>query len=129
MLERSYRLLAAQEGFYYGHELRDNKADFNVAEYVVIEGEFDVDRFYQANKSVLADIETLSFVFRSHDGHGRQQHLPRPVKLELVDLRGLSTGFEIALSQMTVDSAKPFDITNDVLYRQCLYRISDSCQL
>ncbi|MFD2836112.1 hypothetical protein ACFS3C_04305 [Azotobacter vinelandii] len=49
--------------FYYGHELRDNKADFNVAEYVVIEGEFDVDRFYQANKSVLADIETLSFVF------------------------------------------------------------------
>ncbi|MBE2998654.1 amino acid adenylation domain-containing protein [Nocardiopsis sp. HNM0947] len=86
---RRLPLTAAQKGLWYAQQLDPGNPLYNIAEYVELRGDLDVERFTQAVRSMVLETEALHLVFgEDEDGPWQRVEPPDDWHMPVVDLRG-----------------------------------------
>lgn len=106
---------------------------YNVSRAIRLRGHLDIDALQRALDALIARHEVLRSTFDRVDGEPRQiVHAPRPVRIELVDVRGaesLDARVAAAAEASQRLSKRPFDLTRDLQLRATIIRIADDDQV
>ncbi|GAA3866337.1 non-ribosomal peptide synthetase [Streptomyces sedi] len=123
-------VLAAQKGLWFAQQLDPANPAYNIAEYVDVRGEVDVDALARAVDHVVRETEALRVTFGEREGIPHQLlHSRLDMPLPLVDLRGDPDPFEEALRRMRRELSRPADTAVGPLVRVVLYRLADDRHL
>ncbi|MER5885313.1 amino acid adenylation domain-containing protein [Streptomyces sp. NPDC001941] len=138
----AFRLLAAQAGVHFAHQLAGDGTALNTADVVEIDGPLDQALFLRALNRTVAEADTLRLLVDEADGEPVQSVRPvREDEVLLLDLRattpdspdspgspGLATtARERAEAWMRADLTRPVDLTADGgLMTQALIRVDDT---
>ncbi|MCX5461198.1 amino acid adenylation domain-containing protein [Streptomyces sp. FT1] len=123
---RRHPLLGAQEGIWTGHQLDTSSPAYNTAEYVVIEGPVDADRFEIALRRAVEETEALHCVFVADDA-GQPWQVDTAVpewRLHAVDVSEEPDPHAAALRWIHDDIARPVDLSHGPLFGHALFRLA-----
>ncbi|MEU4425280.1 condensation domain-containing protein, partial [Actinoplanes sp. NPDC024001] len=115
-------LMDGQWGVWNAQQLEPDSVAFNVAEYVELRGDLDVDVFAAALRSALDGAEAYRTRFRLVDGGPRQYVAATGADaLEVVDLRTEPRPREAAEAAMRADVRHRMELIDAAMYRHVLY--------
>ncbi|MER5550686.1 amino acid adenylation domain-containing protein [Streptomyces sp. NPDC002793] len=123
---RRHPLLGAQEGIWAGHQLDTSSPAYNTAEYVVIEGPVDVDRFEAALRRAVEETEALHCGFTAdEEGHPWQVDTAVPEwHVHTADHSEAPDPHAAVLRWIEEDIARPVDLTHGPLFGHALFRLA-----
>ncbi|GAA4660426.1 hypothetical protein GCM10023347_09920 [Streptomyces chumphonensis] len=116
-------LLAAQWGIWAAQQFDPDSAAFNTAEYLVIDGPLDPDRFRAAVRRAIAESDALRVRFSVTDGVPRQHVLDDgPATVEYADLTGAPDPHAAAHRRMAADLDHRVDLGTEPVFAHALFR-------
>lgn len=126
--EQALPLSYAQQRFWVTNRMEDGTALHNIPVALKITGELNPKDVEQAFKTIIERHETLRTVY-ADEGEQTVQRVRDQVefKLEQVDMTGhpLSSR-SVAVTQAVFEqSARTFDLSQDVMIRACVYRVAE----
>ncbi len=124
----SFPLSFAQERFWFIDQLEPGNPSYNTPEAWRLSGPLNVAALEQALNEITRRHEILRTNFLVFDGTPMQVvNPPRPVPLEIVDLRSLpASGREAEAARLAVEEGRrPFDLARGTLVRTTLLKLAD----
>ncbi len=118
----------AQERFWFVDQVTGSTAPYNIPVALRLRGDLDVPVLERALSEIARRHEILRTRFADEDGRPVQVvELPRPLTLDVVDLRSLAAGARDAEAKRLVDegTATSFDLTRGPLFRARLLRLEE----
>jgi len=117
-------LTEAQTGIWFAQQVDPGRSDYNIAWYLEIGGDLDVDRLIAAAGQVVEEAECLHVRFVAQNGEPRQ-HLDRQPgwTLPVLDVSDEHDPDGAARSWMRADLAQVVDLTRDPLFAHVLFRL------
>lgn len=118
-------LTGAQAGIWYAQQLEPDNPIYNTAEYIDIKGKLNVEHFEKALQQVMDETDSVHAKFGT-DTNGPWQDISekREIPLVCIDVTEKVDSIQFAKEWMKADTCKPIDITEDILVKQALFKIS-----
>lgn len=124
--DRTHRLSAAQQGIWFGQQIAPDSPLFNIAQYLDLRGDVDVDAISRAARQMFVEAPSLRARFVYTDGVSGQVIDPFDGwTIPCIDLRGESDPHAQALARMHEDATTALDPLSDALLRTELIRVED----
>ncbi|SHG09611.1 non-ribosomal peptide synthetase [Vibrio gazogenes] len=127
--EEQYALIGTQQGIWFGQQVMPRPESFNVAHYIEIDGEIDLERFTQAVNLGVAAADSLHFEYLDVDGDIKQRGFaPQHAQdvLEVMDFSQSAFVAASALAWMKADLETPIELQGtSPRYRHCLIDVSE----
>jgi NRPS condensation-like uncharacterized protein len=121
-------LSAAQLGVWVAQDLDRASPVFNIGQYVQIHGAVDTVLFEAALRRVTRESDALRLVFSETDDGPRQAvHPSLDWNLTTLDFGGQAAPEAAAQTWMTMDMARPQELTGAPLFHFALLRVSPHC--
>ncbi|EKO3672443.1 amino acid adenylation domain-containing protein [Vibrio metschnikovii] len=128
--EERYPLIGTQQGIWFGQQLMLRPEEFNVAHYIELDGDIDLECFSQAVNSGIFAADSLHFHYFEIDGEIKQGIIePKQAQnvLEIMDFSQAASVDESALEWMKEDLATPINLQEaKPRYRHCLIHVGDN---
>ncbi|NAX44993.1 MULTISPECIES: vanchrobactin non-ribosomal peptide synthetase VabF [unclassified Vibrio] len=128
--EDQWPLIGTQQGIWFAEQMMPNPEQFNVAHYVVIQGQIDIELFLNAVAIGLQGVDSLHCHYLESDGSVRQQFYPADEEgqwLEILDFSQAALPEESAREWMKHDLAQRLDISvRKRRFRHCLIDVGSS---
>jgi amino acid adenylation domain-containing protein len=118
----------AQQRLWFLDQLKPNTSAYNVPAAVRLRGKLDLKAFERALRDICLRHEVLNVTFRNVRGRPVQTIQPQPVRLRVVDLRGMPTVEREIAARLLVnaEARQPFDLKQGPLIRTLLFRLDHS---
>ncbi|WP_394145624.1 amino acid adenylation domain-containing protein [Vibrio atypicus] len=123
-------LIGTQQGIWFAQQVMPNPEEFNVAHYVEIEGDIDLDKFANAVKLGIEAADSLHCRYVEIDGEVRQLFSEQRFEtdaLEVLDFSEAADAQQSALNWMEQDLAGVIDLESESpRYRHALIYVGES---
>ena len=120
-----HSLTGAQAGIWYAQQLEPENPIYNTAEYVEINGSLQLEHFEKALRQAIEEADSLHTRFgESEDGPWQEVREQRDFSFHFIDVSGEKNPRQAAESWMKVDLAEAIDLTQDLLFKQALFKVS-----
>ena len=117
---------AAQLGIWRAQQIDPQSPTYNTGEYAGIRGRLDVEKFEQAARTAVGEMETLRLRFQGgFESPEMWVDLSSDPQIDITDLSTLENPAETALERMHADMRVPFDLTADLLFKGVIFKLSD----
>lgn len=121
----AFPLSAAQRGIWFAQHLAGD-TPVNIAQYVDITGDLDLDALESAARAVGREFGTGFLRILEEDGHPFQTVVHTGERLTVVDLRGEADPVAAARDWMERDYTAPVDMCTDRLAVTAVLRVGDN---
>ncbi|BBU40842.1 dimodular nonribosomal peptide synthase [Aeribacillus pallidus] len=119
-------LSKAQAGIWFAQQLDPGNPIFNTGEYIEIKGPVDPVLFEKVLEKVLSEVESLHVRFSENENGPFQIISPsKEIPFQYVDVSNRANPHKEAIKWMKQDLSTPVDLTNDPLYTEALFKISE----
>jgi amino acid adenylation domain-containing protein len=118
--------MGSQLGIWYAQQMDPDNPVYNIAEYLEIHGDLDVDLFVAALQRTTDETETYHLRFYDR-GDGPRQYLDKSGEcpVQVVDVSSAGDPRATAEDWMRADMARPFDLTSGPLAVHAVIRVAD----
>lgn len=123
-----YNLFNSQYNFYYRCKMDNDNSCHNIAEYIEINHNIDINKLESCIQKVISQIATLSIHFKEDKGVPYQETIQQKVYFEIINLTHINITFRIqeAIKLMEGDAAQEFSLNGSPLLRFKLFLLNDN---
>jgi amino acid adenylation domain-containing protein len=119
-------LTSAQTGIWLAQQLDPADPVYNIAWYVDIGGDVDIDRLAESVRQAVDEAGNAHVRFTTgDDGKPQQCAVPARTEVSVVDLRGKPEADAVAAARIRADLERPADLEHGPLFTQTLFRLPD----
>ena len=118
--------MGGQLGIWYAQLMDPSTQAYDVAEYLEIHGDLDVDLFVAALQQTVGEADTYHFRFRD-DGDGPRQHADQSGiwRIHVIDVSSAEDSRASAGDWMRADMAHPFDLETGPLVVHAVIKVAE----
>jgi hypothetical protein len=118
-------LSAAQLGIWFAQQINPSASDYNIGEYIEIEGSIDPILFERALRQVVLETEALRVQITEQAGEPRQVvGFPPAWSMTVIDVSAETDARAAAETWMRGDLARPIEPTRGPLFGFALFKVS-----
>ncbi len=124
-----YPLIGTQQGIWFAQQVMPNPEEFNVAHYLEIEGEIDLDKFAKAVNLGITAVDSIHCRYAEIDGEVKQEFSFKTSEsdaLEVLNYSKIEDSQKLAINWMKQDLATAIDLGSDnPRYRHTLINVGE----